>query len=195
MAVRGVHSFDNDDAVQWAQAYCDMGFDVASSTISIALEDFSNNRLTASIASRGIAAVEAVAFALGRGSPEAQRYFKTAPAADPAQADLVVEGASDLLNAVKTASELATFWKDAGADQHAAWTRSIDALQTRLSGTPPAKIAEVVPSAAPAIEQPSPSDASVIEAVRALSADVEALRKEMHENFARLAKWMDGGAR
>lgn len=194
MAVRGVHSFDNDDAVQWAQAYCDMGFDVAASTIRIALEDFSNNRLTASIASRGIAAVEAVAFALGRGGPEAQRLYKTAPAADPAAAEALIEESVEFLNGVVGASELATFWKDAGPDQHSAWVGSIKALQSRVRGQAPEPVAAASGGTQPK-GAPAQSPDEVTLAIRALSDEVRVLREEMHENFARLAKWMDGGSK
>ena len=188
MAIRGTGSFDNDDAVEWAVAYCEMGFSLAGSTIQIALEDFSNNRLSASIAARAIAAVEAVAFTLGRGSPEAQRYFKSATPADPAGAEALIDEAKDLLSAVAKASELSTRWADVGAAEHAAWVGSLSALQDRVTGAPN-PVPEPAPSgprAAPAA--PTPQRDDVAQAIATLSHDIEALRRDMNQNFAILAR-------
>lgn len=190
MAVRGTGSFDNDDAVEWATAYCEMGFSLAGSTIQIALEDFSNNRLSASIAARAIAAVEAVAFTLGRGSPEAQRMFKTATPADPAAAEALIEEAKDLLSAVAKASELSTRWADVGASEHAAWIGSLSALQDRVTGAPKPAPAPTAPRAAPAAPSAAPpvQTDDVAEAIITLSRDIEALRRDMNQNFANLAR-------
>lgn len=199
MTIRGVHSFDNDDAVQWAQAYCEMGFDVASSTIRIALEDFSNNRLSASIAARGVAAVEALAFALGRGSPDAQRYFKSAPPADPEAAAELVDEAGELLGAIAKASELSTYWAEAGPAEHAEWVKSIEGLKSRVLGS--ARAPEPAPAAASVapVAAPSPTSAAEVEdidalaeAILMLSRDIEGLRAEMNDGFARIERRLAG---
>lgn len=198
MSTQGVHSFENEDATQWATAYCEMGFDVAASTIRIALEDFSNNRLSASIAARGVAAVEAVAFALGRGSAEAQRLFKTAPMADPAAAEALVDEANDLLSAVAKASELSTRWAEIGANEHKAWVQSIEALQGRLTGTPAAVVApatDPAPAAAPPETAAKPPKSAqkdeLTQALLMLAREVESLRQENREHFARLSQQIE----
>ncbi len=195
MSVRGTGSFDNDDAVQWAQAYCEMGFDVAASTVAIALEDFSNNRLSKSIAARGVAAVEAIAFVLGRGSAEAQRMFKTAPTVDPSLAENLIDEAGDLLSAIAKASELSQSWADVGAAEHAAWVGGLEALRARLAGTvstpEPAQAQPAAKPAAPAPQVAASRD-EVAHAILALSRDVERLRQEMNDNFAALARRIGG---
>lgn len=197
MGTWGVHSFENDDAVEWAAAYCEMGLDVAASTLHVALEDHSNNRLSSGIAARAVAAVEAVAFALGRGSPEAARLFERAPAADPATAEALLSEASEALSAVAGGSELARYWKEAGADEHAGWAASLSELGARL-GRPGAELAQAPQAVRPAPAAAPPAETDIEEVLRAidgLSVDIAALREEMVENFARLAQSIDGGGR
>ncbi|MEL7105597.1 MAG: DUF4259 domain-containing protein [Pseudomonadota bacterium] len=195
MAVRGVNSFDNDDAVEWAVAYREMGFSLAGSTIQIALEDFSNNRLSAGIAARAVAAVEAVAFTLGRGSPDAQRHFKDAAPADPAAAEALIDEAKDLLSAVAKASELSTRWADVGPQDHAAWIKALADLQNRVTGARPAQAApEAAPEAAQAASvtrRPAPARDEVAEAILSLSQEVEGLRRDMNQNFASLVRQIE----
>ena len=88
----GVDSFENDDAKEWAQAYREMGLFVAKSTMEVALGDFqAGGGVSADVARRAIAAVEAVGFAVGRGSPaKRRRLLPAAPAADPGEAEALV---------------------------------------------------------------------------------------------------------
>ncbi|MDJ1007176.1 MAG: DUF4259 domain-containing protein [Paracoccaceae bacterium] len=196
MATWGVHSFENDDAVEWAAAYREMGFDLAASTIRIALEDFSNNRLSASIGTRAIAAVEAVAQALGRGSEAAAVAFDGAPAPDPAKAEALVAEANELVMAVTGASELAQLWKEADPEHREAWMGSLTDLRRRLNGAPAAAPAPSPETAAP----PAAASADVTlddirKAIGGLARDIEALRRETAENFDRLARRLPGADR
>ena len=65
MGTWGVHSFENDDAMEWAAAYRERGMPVVSGTLEVALQDFDDDKLTVDIACRALAAIEAVAMVLG----------------------------------------------------------------------------------------------------------------------------------
>ena len=189
MGTWGVHSFENDDAVEWAAAYREMGLSVAASTIRIALEDHANNRLSADIAARGIAAVEAIAHALGRGSADAKRLFDGAPAEDRAAAEALLSDANELLASVTGGSELAQLRKEADPGEYDAWLNALTELRARLNAvSAPAE----APKAAPATVTEAATLEDIRRAIGALAHDVEGLRQEMSENFARLSRRMEG---
>ncbi len=200
MATWGVHSFENDDAVEWAAAYRENGLAVAGSTLTVALGDAENANLRADIATRAIAAVEAVGFALGRGSEKARELFEGAPAADPGQAGALVEKCDLFLTVVSAGSELSELWKNAAPGEHEKWLASLEALRARVVSAPA--------QAAPAATAPSPAREPLVEPsvvagdaelddirmmISALSADIDALREEMNQNFRKLARFIDRG--
>lgn len=187
-----LHTFENDDAVEWAAGYREMGLDLAASTIGVALEDHSNNRLSAGIAMRALAAVEAVAHALGRGSAHAAKVFEGAPAADRNAAEAMRPNADEVISAVARGSELVGIWKGSGEAEFGAWVQSLEDLRTRLHGGASAARAPETSAPAPA---PAVAGGDVAEAILALSRDIELLRHEMAENFARLARQIEGTGR
>ncbi|MEL6167986.1 MAG: DUF4259 domain-containing protein [Pseudomonadota bacterium] len=194
MGTWGTDSFANDEAVEWAAAFRETGLPVAESTIKIALEDHLNNRLSAGIASRGIAAVEAVAHVLGRGSAEAARLFEGAPVGDPAMAATLVDEANDLIAGIADGSSLAQLWKAAEGGGYEDWLATLADLQSRVTGAAEADVAAETGAVVPS-EVPIP-DATALEDLRKaigdLEYDIEVLRQEMSDNFARLARRLEG---
>ena len=192
MGTWGVHSFENDDAVEWAAAYREMGLSVAASTLRVAIEDHVNGTLTADIAARGVAAAEAVAYELGRGSAEAQRLFASAPASSRDAAEALVSTAEEFIMCATGGSELAALWKEADWDDHRAWLASLTDLRSRLQG-------EVQPAPVVAEAPASVISEDMIEdlrkAIGGLSYDIQVLRQEMEENFSRLAARIEGAKR
>lgn len=196
MATWGVHSFDNDDAVQWAAAYCDMGLPVAKSTLEIALSDHSNNGLTVDLACRALAACEAVAFALGRGSPESQRLLAAGPVADIAAAEALVSECTAMVAAIADGSVLKDFWVGAGTEDHKKWDASLADLRARITGGQSAAHPGASQAASESSGSGDPSIHTQLEsiqaAVAALSTELEIVRLENEELFLRLAKQIEG---
>ena len=192
METWGPHSFDNDVAKDWAAAYRDMGLTVAKSTIDVALGDAQNNALSADLSCRAIAAAEAVAFAAGRGSPEALAIFAGAPTADQTDADAICEDAATLLKAILAASELKIQWID--ANQEGVWAASVTELKARLvdegAVVPDATPDPLLRPARPAATADASLDA-ISASIAALSDDVQRLRQEMAENMLRLAELIE----
>ena len=192
MGTWGPHSFDNDDATAWAEAYREMGLDVAKSTIDVALGDLQNGALSADLAARAIAAAEAVAFALGRGSADGVKVFSGAPVADMAAAEALIESADAVVSGVENASQLKVLWTE--ADQLDDWTAALAELRSRIVGgvtAAPEKAADapVEQSHAPATSAPTAStNDAVLAAIAQLSADVQQLRREVAESALRLAE-------
>ncbi len=200
MASWGVDSFENDDAVEWAAAYRENGLAVAGSTLQVALGDAENANLRADIATRAIAAVEAVGFALGRGSADANKLFEGAPAADPAQAAALVEKCDQFLTVVAAESELNEIWKNAAPGEHEKWLAALETLRARLAGASarPARVATAPsPAGEPLVEPSVVADDAELDDIRmmisSLSADIDALREEMNQNFRKLARYIDRG--
>lgn len=197
MGTWGVHSFENDDAVDWAAAYREMGLGVAKSTIDVALGDLQNGALAADLSCRAIAAAEAVAFALGRGSTDGDKVFSGAPVADRAAAEALIENADDVVSGVENASQLKLLWTE--ADQFDDWSASLTDLRARLNGgTPNDAQPEIAQNAASAPVERAPtataqpqsaaSNDAVLAAISQLSADVQKLRQEVAESALRLAE-------
>ncbi len=198
MGTWGVHSFENDDAKEWCQAYREMGLPVAGSTLDVALGDFSNGALSAGIAARAIAAIEAVAFALGRGSAEAHQAFQGAPEADADAAEALIEKCDSAIMAITGGSELATLWKDSDPGNHEAWIASLTDLRTRVNGAATTTESVEEPRAAPA---ETAADVSLQDqlidirnAISGLEADIEVMRQEMREGMIQLAKRITRGS-
>ncbi len=207
MSIHGVHSFENEDAREWSQAYREMGLPVASSTIDVALGDFRQSNLSASIACRAVAAVEAVTFALGRGSEEARSAFRGAPEADPNAAQALIDKCNEAISAIVGGSGLSAYWTEAAPGQHDAWVAAMDALRARLNGSGAEEQVQVAePQAAPpATPAPEPrrttTDASVQEqladirnAISSLEADIEVMRQEVREGLIEIAKRVARGS-
>jgi hypothetical protein len=190
MATWGPDSFDNDDAKEWAAAYREMGIFVAQSTMEVALGDFKTAGLRADVASRAVAAVEAVAFALGRGSAAGTEAFAGAPEANPSDAEALLPTTEEVLAAVTGGSELNTQWTEAGADEHAKWAAAIADLQARLSGVAaaPAGGAPAEASASQETVQSGADQAELLAAVEQLSNELQIVRKEMRAGMTELAK-------
>lgn len=199
MSVRGTGSFDNDDAVEWAAAYREMGLGIAASTMAVAIEDAANNRLSLGIAARAVAAAEAVAFVLGRGSAEGQRLFRDGPVEDTAKAEALVPQAEDVLNAIANTSELSGYWKNAGEAEHAAFLASLNDLRGRLGlsgdAEAPAPAAPAATAAPAPVSAPAAPGGDLADAVRALAREVEALRRDMADGFARIEGRLEGMGR
>lgn len=196
MAIWGVHSFENDDARAWANAYREMGLFVAKSTIEVALGDFKNSGLQADVAARAVAAAEAIAFALGRGSAEAAEVFAGAPAADPTQAENLIPLAEEGLAAVTGGSGLNAYWTEEASASHGQWIAAIEDLQARLRGK-----ANAAPEAAPAgNDKADPSStvpqddpiSDIREAIDQLSNELQIVRREMREGLVELARQIGG---
>ena len=197
----GVHSFENEDAKEWCQAYREMGLPVAGSTLDVALGDFQQANLSASIACRAVAAIEAVAYALGRGSPEAMDAFRGAPEADPKDATALIEKCNEAVGAITGGSGLSAYWKETRPGDHDAWLASMNALQARVNGGA-AQAAETPDQASEPqarVRAPEPQPASVDaslqdqlndlrNAIGGLESDLEVLRQEMREGLVELAK-------
>ncbi len=190
MGTWGVHSFDNDDAVEWAAAYRNMGLDVAASTLSVAINDHVSDSLDAGTTCRGIAAVEAVAFALGRGSAEAKKHFEGAPDANVAAAQALVSDADQMIMCATGGSELSILWSDAGAGEKDKWVASLTELRARVNGSAASSADDAAP-----VEKATPVEIAaedmlegIRKAIGGLEYDIQVLRQEMNENFARLEK-------
>ena len=167
-------------AVEWAGAYREMGLAVAASTLEVALGDLEGGNIDEDIGARGLAAAEAVAFALGRGSERASELFGGAPEADRELAGALSENAIRLINAIGGGDELPAPLAD---------------LQARLSGAVverPAAAAAPVEAAPLQDARPAPASGDVAAELQALRAEVEGLRKQMNRNFARLAQIIEG---
>ena len=179
MTTLAADTFSNDSAVEWAAAYREMGLGVAASTLDVALGDLQNGDLSEDIAARGLAAAEAVAFALGRGSDRAAEVFAGAPEADQGAAEALVENATRLIEAMAGGSDLPAGLAALADRLHrpameSASTPDIDATPERPR---------------PAVA-PTPHDAPG--ELQAIRDDIEALRKQMNRNFARLAQMIEG---
>ena len=196
MATWGVHSFENDDARAWCQAYREMGLFVAKSTIEVALGDFKNSGLQADVAARAVAAVEAIAFALGRGSDDAVQAFSGAPAADPAEAEALIPLAEEALKAVAGGSGLNAYWKETSGGDHGQWLGAIADLQARVIGSEAPRAEEApVQAARPDRTPRPPSDdpmKDIQQALAQLSAELQAVRAEMREGLVELARQIGG---
>ena len=187
MELSGAHNFDNSDAREWAEAYRQMGLPVAASTLEVALGDFEASGLTPDIGFRAIAAVEAVAFALGRGSVQANEHFAGAPSADSADAQALLPDCIRFIDAISGGpdavppaplAELRGRLK--GEAPVAAETPVAPESQTRVQSEPIAMVAE----------ETDMEDIRL--AIANLSSDVDALRRDMANNFARLAQMIGG---
>ncbi len=207
MGTWGVHSFDNDDAMEWAAAYQQMGLPVAASTLEVAMSDFQDGTLTADIACRAVAAVEAVAYALGRGSDKARELFAGAPEADQAVAQGLVSQCDHMIMSITGGSELSQLWKDARFEDYKAWTDCLTELRARVHGTSdtPVEVEEASAAdtpesgasepVAPVASATTGRDAQIEDlriAIAGLEADIEVMRQEMAEGFARLAQRIEG---
>ena len=192
----GVHSFENDDAREWANAYREMGLFVAKSTMEVALGDFKNSGLQADVAARAVAAVEAIAYALGRGSEEAVNAFSGAPVADPAEAEALIPMAEEVLKAVTGGSGLNAIWKEAAGSDHANWLGAIADLQARLIGVEAPRVEEEpVRATRPASSSGPQSDDplnDIQQALAQLSQELQAVRAEMREGLVELARQIGG---
>ncbi len=198
MGTWGVHSFENDDARAWAQAYREMGLFVAKSTLEVAIGDFKGGGLQADVAARAVAAVEAVAFVLGRGSKEAEAAFAGAPQANATEAEALVPLAEEALAAVTGGSGLNAYWTEAAPGDHGKWVAAIAALQARVTGE--ISVAAAEPSVQPRAEQGTQAPASasddavadIREVLAELTSEVQSLRREMHEGLVELARQIGG---
>ena len=189
----GVDSFENDDAKEWAQAYREMGLFVAKSTMEVALGDFqAGGGVSADVARRAIAAVEAVGHGVGRGSPAAAEAFAAAPAADPSEAEALVPMTQDVLGAIRNGSELAMIWGE--TPQNSAWLAALDALGVRVAGaSQPAPEVQAAPAPEVAIQDMGADDLRAM--VAQLSADLQVLREEMHDGMNGLARMIGARSR
>lgn len=210
MEIWGVHSFENEDAREWCQAYREMGLPVASSTIDVALGDFEHASLSAGIACRAIAAIEAVAYAIGRGSPEAMQAFQGAQEADPQEAEVLIDKCNRAIKAITGGSGLSAHWTDANPGDHDAWIASISDLQERLNGggmeapsAPPEPEAprDVTKPRPPTPPQPAAVDTSLEDqlndiraAIGGLETDIEVMRQEIREALIEIAKRIARGS-
>ncbi len=194
MGTWGVHSFENDDAKDWCQAYREMGLFVAKSTIDVALSDVENAHLGVDIACRAIVAVEAVCHVLGTGTPEAAEAFQGAPEADREAAEELVTNCNYVIMAITGGSELSVLWKEAEPGQYDAWIASLTDLRTRVNGgegaTPAAQSEASKPSHHAAASEVTLQDQliDIRNAIGGLEADIEVLRQEMQEGLVELAK-------
>ena len=187
MEPTGAHNFDNNDAREWAEAYRQMGLGVAASTLEVALGDFESSGLTPDIGRRAIVAVEAVAFVLGRGSDEAAAAFAGAPEADVSDAQALLPDCVRLIDAISGGpdavppaplAELKSRLK--GEAPVAAHTETAQAPSARVRSEPVAVVA-------------SETDLEDIRlAIANLSSDLDALRREMSQGFARLEQMIGG---
>ncbi len=205
MAIWGVHSFENDDAKDWCQAYREMGLPVAGSTLDVALGDFQQSNLSAGIACRAVAAVEAVAFALGRGTRDSIQAFQGAPDADLNDAKALIEKCNEAIKAITGSSGLAAHWENADPRDQDAWLAAMDTLQARLNGggsvEPQVEVAEREAPKAAVPPQAASVDASLQEqladirnAISSLEADVEVMRQEVREGLIEIAKRVARGS-
>ncbi len=203
----GVHSFENEDAKEWCQAYREMGLPVAGSTLDVALGDSQQANLSASIACRAVAAIEAVAYALGRGSPEAMDAFRGAPQADPKNAAALIEKGNEAISAITGGSGLSAYWKETRPGNHDAWIASMNALQARLNGgeevaeEAPEEVSEPRARARAPEPQPVSTDVSlqnqlddIRNAISGLESDIEVMRQEIREGMIEIAKRIARGA-
>lgn len=187
MEQNGDHNFDNNDAQEWADAYCQMGLPVAASTLEVALGDFEGSGLTADIARRGIAAAEAVALVLGRGSDKAAEAFAGAPEADPSDAQALLPDCMRLIDAISGGPD---------AQPPAALVE----LKARLKGETPNISDTPVVSEEPARPRSEPVEVVAAEtdleeirlAIANLSSDMDALRRELAEGIVRLEQKIGG---
>lgn len=188
----GVDSFENDDAKAWAQAYREMGLFVAKSTMEVALGDFqAGGGVSADVARRAIAAVEAVGHAVGRGSPAAAEAFADAPAADPSEAEALVPMTEDVLGAIRNGSELATIWGE--TPQNGDWLAVLDALGARVAGAPQPVSQPEAAAPVPEVAVKDMGSDDLRAMVVQLSSDLQTLREEMHDGMNGLARMI--GAR
>ena len=194
MGTWGPDSFENDDAKEWAAAYREMGIFVAKSTMEVALGDFKTGGLRADVAARAVAAVEAVAFALGRGSSAAAEAFAGAPDADRAEAEALIPMTEEVLAAVSGGSELSMQWTEAGSGELGKWTAAMADLQARVSGAVAAPSGAPVadaPAQAAATSQPplnTADQAELLAAIQQLGEELQIVRKEMRAGMTELAK-------
>ena len=100
--------------------------------------------------------------------------------------------------AITGGSELDALWREANYDDHVSWIESLTDLRSRLNGTVEAAPKE---EAAPKSDAPvaaAPGRDAQIEdlrmAISGLEADIQVLRQEMAENFAKIARRIEGRA-
>jgi hypothetical protein len=215
MSIWGVHSIENDSAVEWSQAYREMGLAVAKSTIDIAMNDHVNNGLTVELSHRALAAVEAVAFEIGAGTDESKELFSGAPDATAAGAAELVEDCNNILTAISGASALRMHWAEVSTLDCENWEAALADLRMRVNSasssvanpavTPAAAAAaqsgaqtaaQAHPAAAPVAAagdsgQMAEQMAEMRAAIAQLSKEVKSMRKETADNFVRLAKWIE----
>ena len=190
MALWGVNSFENDDAQEWSAAYREVGLPVAKSTIEVALSDKDSGGLSLDLSCRAIAAVEAVAFALGRGSSAAADAFAGAPEADVIAANALIPECDKMLDAILSGSGLEVHWSETGGD-YEKWNEALSALRARVHGESivtadfgggdeiQADLSEPMKS--------TPYHGDVQVAIEHLSSEIQDLRRDMDEKLRLLA--------
>lgn len=204
MDISGVNSFDNHDAREWTAAYRDVGLAVAKSTIEVALGDKQNGGgLSIDLACRAVAAVEAVAFALGRGSEDGNQLFAGAPAAEAGMAESLIEDCNAMLDAIEEGSGLEVYWSETKPAQFEAWTAAVGDLRGRINGGAPVvaepelAASEPLAKAQPVASAPEGVQAQLDEmrmALHELTDEVQQMRDEMNRKMLRLAELIKGQA-
>lgn len=184
MGTWGVHSFDNDVAMDWATEAALGGRDALAAALEAVL---GADELDADLVAQGLAAAEVVASTLGRPHDAEAARIAANLRASHAEARALAEAAGHvIMRATGTGSELRQLWEDAGPDEFDAWIASLTSLRARLSG-------EEAGTAQPAPPvEVDLAEALVLE-VRGLKADVAVLRQEIADGLRQIRRDILGG--
>lgn len=185
MGTWGYHSFENDVALDWlGGALGARGVSAISDALDAALNDDAD-MLDADTAQTGIAAVEALAIALGRPRGEGDPAIAVFPKIVPdAQADLV-QRANHAIMRITGASELRALWEEASWDEREAWIGALTDLRTRINGEVPVAKTAFKPSQALTTEQ---ALEDIRLAVSGLEAQLVNVRADVMEGLARISR-------
>ena len=187
----GVHSFENDCAVDWAAGFKSEGLPIAVDTMRFVASQQANGLMDADQAARGVAAVEAVAYTLDRGSKEANDALKGAPKVPLPDPGALLEECGRLLNAIAAeGSPLRTHWETTAAADLDEWLASIQDLRGRLAGNV-AAAPVLEPQPITAAPEPAPNADELRLAIDGLQFEIETLREEMNDQFDRLSKKLE----
>ena len=131
MGAEGVGSFENDDAMDFVSDLEESGWKPIGQALKSAER---RGYLEAPAAARAIAAAEVIAATLGHPPSSIPRIEIHGATPKLSQVLQLKDRALRSLNRIRTASELAELWKDAGDSE--AWELTLDDVEARLALQP-----------------------------------------------------------
>lgn len=185
MGTWGIHSFENDCALDWVDTkLAKQGEAAISAAMQAVLDAKTEDSLDADTAQIGLAAVAALAAAMGRGRVQEKEALRDLPKIDTTTVEDLVSQANYVIMSVTGGSDLRDLWEEADWEERDAWISALTDLRSRVNGEIKAATSDT--SAPDVAAELSLEDIRL--AINGLESRIEEVRHEVIEGLARIAR-------